>query len=260
MQRVNWEAKSDYEYIQNYKLLQQAFAKNKVQRYVDVDKLIRAKYQGESNLLKCLRRSSLVNANHGTHHKPLVDNLEFCQWLKAFYDQSGVYRPEYDAAGIRSKGKGGKTVGSFLGKTASNYNSKPVSTGTRRTTPAGGTKTSTNGSQPLSVRQSETNTKKSTMSRNNTDQVVADAALLKKNSELSNKVAELESSLVEVEKERDFYFQKLRDIEIMLQVHQEKGEEASNTTTLMDNVFKVLYATAEDPIVVTDEGEVRLSC
>ena len=47
MQRVNWEAKSDYEYIQNYKLLQQAFAKNKVQRYVDVDKLIRAKYQGE---------------------------------------------------------------------------------------------------------------------------------------------------------------------------------------------------------------------
>ena len=47
MQRVNWEAKSDYEYVQNYKLLQQAFAKHKVQRYVDVDKLIRAKYQGE---------------------------------------------------------------------------------------------------------------------------------------------------------------------------------------------------------------------
>jgi microtubule-associated protein, RP/EB family len=98
------------------------------------------------------------------------------------------------------------------------------------------------------------------MSRNNTEQAVADAALSKKNTELSNKVAELESSLVEVEKERDFYFQKLRDIEIMLQVHQEKGEESSTMTTLMDNVFKVLYATAEDPIVVTDEGEVRLRC
>jgi RP/EB family microtubule-associated protein len=52
MQRVNWEAKSDYEYIQNYKLLQVAFTKNRVQRHIDVDKLIRAKYQ---------------------------DNLEFCQ-------------------------------------------------------------------------------------------------------------------------------------------------------------------------------------
>ena len=30
----------------NYKLLQIAFTKNRVQRHVDVDKLIRAKYQG----------------------------------------------------------------------------------------------------------------------------------------------------------------------------------------------------------------------
>ena len=33
----------------NYKLLQAAFAKNNVQRFVDVPKLIRAKYQGEKN-------------------------------------------------------------------------------------------------------------------------------------------------------------------------------------------------------------------
>ena len=47
MQRVNWGAKSDYEYVQNYKLLQVAFTKNRVQRHIDVDKLIRGKYQGE---------------------------------------------------------------------------------------------------------------------------------------------------------------------------------------------------------------------
>lgn len=45
MTRVNWGAKSDYEFIQNYKLLQGAFNKHRVQRHVDVDKLIRAKYQ-----------------------------------------------------------------------------------------------------------------------------------------------------------------------------------------------------------------------
>ena len=179
--------------------------------------------------------------------------MEFCQWLKAFYDQSGVLRPDYDAAAVRAKGKGGRTVGSFLCKTASNYNSKPVSTGTRRTTQASGTKTSSTSSQPLSVRQPETYN-----SKRQTDPVVSDAVLLKKNIELTSRVAELEGSLVDIEKERDFYFQKLRDIEIMLQVHQEKDEEARNMTALMDNVFKVLYATAEDPIVVTDEGEVSL--
>ena len=57
MQRVNWEAKSDYEYIQNYKLLQVAFTKNRVQRHIDVDKLIRAKYQGEQPLFRCLSTS-----------------------------------------------------------------------------------------------------------------------------------------------------------------------------------------------------------
>lgn len=58
LSRINWEARSDYEFVANYKLLQAAFAKNNVQRFVDVTKLIRAKYQ---------------------------DNLEFCQWLKAFF-------------------------------------------------------------------------------------------------------------------------------------------------------------------------------
>ena len=39
--------RSDYEFVVNYKLLQAAFSKNNVQRFVDVPKLIRAKYQGE---------------------------------------------------------------------------------------------------------------------------------------------------------------------------------------------------------------------
>lgn len=228
MSRVNWEAKSDYEYIQNYKLLQAAFSKHHIQRYIDVNKLIKAKYQ---------------------------DNLEFCQWLKAFFDQSGVLREDYDAAAVRAKGKGGAKALDFFGKTASKYNSKPVPTRARtRTAPrsAGGAKPSrmtgtTRSPSKLSAKHGSPS--------NGTSG--GDAELKKKNSDLKAKVDDLEATLAEVEKERDFYFDKLRNVEIMLQVHQEKGED-SDPDKLVEKVFKVLYAAIEDGIAVDDEGEVSV--
>lgn len=36
MARVNWRAKNEWEFIGNYKVLQQAFAKCKVQKYIDI--------------------------------------------------------------------------------------------------------------------------------------------------------------------------------------------------------------------------------
>lgn len=59
MNKVNWKAKNDYEFINNLKILQTAFDKVGVKRYVEVEKLAKTKYQ---------------------------DNLEFIQWLKRYYD------------------------------------------------------------------------------------------------------------------------------------------------------------------------------
>jgi len=84
MNKVNWAAKSDWEYVANYKVLQAAFAQLKIDRYVDVDKLIKGKYQ---------------------------DNFEFCQWLKKFAANNETGAP-YDALARRGLGKGASAIAS----------------------------------------------------------------------------------------------------------------------------------------------------
>merc|ERR1719146_618258 len=45
MKKVNWAARAEHEAIPNFKILQQAFSKVGIQRNVEVDKLIKGKYQ-----------------------------------------------------------------------------------------------------------------------------------------------------------------------------------------------------------------------
>jgi RP/EB family microtubule-associated protein len=67
------------------------------------------------------------------------------------------------------------------------------------------------------------------------------AALKQANAEAARSYAELRSEMEGLEKERDFYFEKLRDIEIVLQDLEDKGE----STPVSASLFKILYATAD---------------
>jgi len=75
MSKVKWSATQEYEYIHNYKILQNSFIKNNIQRHIDVDKLIKAKY---------------------------LDNLEFMQWLKAYFDRLNPDLSSYDPIARRN--------------------------------------------------------------------------------------------------------------------------------------------------------------
>lgn len=239
MSRVNWEARNDYEFIQNYKLLQNAFTKNNVQRYVDVDKLIRAKYQ---------------------------DNLEFCQWLKAFFDQAGAVPEDYDPIVVRARGKGGKKYqfNATAGTRSSGASKKTANPSRPRPTAVAATSVGASAPQSSRPLRERSSTNKSSDNRGPPraeneaalkEQKEMNADLQRRNDELTIKMVELEQAVIDIEKERDFYFNKLRDVEILFQVHQEKvGEEES--IPLMDDVFKILYAAAEDKLTVNDDGEV----
>ena len=265
MSRVSWEAKTPPEYVSNYKLLQAAFSKNKVQRYVDVDKLIRAKYQ---------------------------DNLEFCQWLKAFYDQvASPLREGYDPVAVRQRGKGGKkmppqfqprggaVVRAAAAKKARSAGATAAAARTSTTTGrTATTRTATRAARPTNAagitspparkagaqkenaRTGPANRAAANKgSKDNAEKIVADATLLKKNKELTARNAELETTMLQMENERDFYFEKLRGIEVMLQAYEDQSEEERGVTggsnRVISKIFKVLYAGAEDGIVVNDEGD-----
>ena len=58
----------------------------------------------------------------------------------------------------------------------------------------------------------------------------------------TQKVAELKKALLEMERERDFYFNKLRDIEIICQKTSEPG---LTETPLFRDITRVLYATED---------------
>lgn len=296
MSRVNWSAKASHEYVANYKLLQGAFNKANIQKYIDVDKLIRGKYQ---------------------------DNLEFCQWLKAFFDQAsnmmggGGRREGYDPVAVRAKGKGGKAVptgnrggakrvaaaaaaSSSTARTARPMAATTAAAGTKRSVASESPRPASGGSSVSSITRGSVGTfgqkENAATNANNPDvpssrqtaltitnprkpasstaAVAANAArydeeiralksenaaLDAKYSELERATAEVEMTLQTVESERDFYFEKLRGIEVMLQVYKEREEESEGSgdvSRVMDRIFKVMYATIEDDVVVDDEGNV----
>jgi RP/EB family microtubule-associated protein len=57
-------------------------------------------------------------------------------------------------------------------------------------------------------------------------------------------VKELKQNVEALERERDFYFGKLRDVEILLQTYGGGDKE------MVDKMFKILYATEEDFVTV----------
>jgi len=112
MSKVKFNINTEYMYIQNFKVLQNTFAKHGIDRTVPVESLIKCKMQ---------------------------DNLDFLQFSKRYWDQ---YYPggDYDATS-RRKGSGPVSSGSASAPRASATNARrPVAggAGPRTRTPQGG--------------------------------------------------------------------------------------------------------------------------
>ncbi|KAL9026689.1 MAG: hypothetical protein Q9196_004685 [Gyalolechia fulgens] len=206
MSRVKFNVNTEYAYLQNFKILQNCFAKHQIERLVPVESLIKCKMQ---------------------------DNLEFLQWTKRFWDQ---YYPggEYDAV-ARRKGAGAPAAAAAA--------AAPAPTTSARTSGAGAAR---RGTTPTTAPARRT----AAVGGGGGGGGGASAALIQENNTLKETVTGLE-------RERDFYFSKLRDIELLLQQACEADPELEkDEDSLIKQVQAILYSTEEGFEIPADDGVV----
>jgi len=264
LHKVKFDTKQEYEYINNFKVLQDSFTRHNIDKPIPVDRLIKCKFQ---------------------------DNLEFLQWIKKFWETNSPI-PDYDPVARRKQGpKGGsapvvkKPAGSppptvvsastpvSTTTTTTTTSKPPVSTASSRTT---GIKTATtvasgtvNKTNPPSASKHPTTSTTSTathhtssnpsgvsttsnnnlqnhtsVNQNKAHQLTSNSHDAHKIEELEKQITELKLNLENLAKERDFYFGKLRDIEILVQ-NLESNPQPENIAELIPSIQQILYNTEE---------------
>lgn len=156
------------------------------------------------------------------------DNFEFIQWFKKFFD-ANYQGGEYDAMGARGNVEVG---GQPPMKAATNGASRmPARSQAPRARPTG----------PPAMANRPPN--RSVGGGN--------SAINAQIEDLSNQLMESKLTIEGLEKERDFYFTKLRDIEVLAQEHENDGGE------FVTRALQVLYATEDGFAVPDDEGAIE---
>ncbi|GFP99370.1 microtubule-associated protein rp/eb family member 1b [Phtheirospermum japonicum] len=204
MHKVNFDAKTEYDMIQNYKVLQDVFTKLKIDKHIEVNKLVKAR---------------------------ALDNLEFLQWLKRYCDSinGGLMNENYNPLERRTKG------GKDRNMKGSQKNSKSLQT---------------NNSLNASSCNGMGSNRVPVIKQGKSGGVAAGAQSSVEMQALTKELTELKLSVDQLEKERDFYFAKLRDIEILCQ-----RPELENVPMAM-GIKKILYAVDEKESALAEAQEI----
>jgi RP/EB family microtubule-associated protein len=262
MNRVKFSTTKEYEYLNNFKILQSSFVKHKITKTIPVEKLIKCRFQ---------------------------DNLEFFQWIRKFWkenkdeleydpDARRKYAPSssLSSAAPSSSSSGVTSGGSTLSARQRGASQTPAGrsasgssfNGTTSTRSAAGSRVSSNNNNGtlngISLRGvSRPGSRVSSFSNpiskdleNELNQTKA--TLQEKDSEL----AEYKIAVDALETERNFYFNKLREIEILTEATSEilknetEGEEQPNLKDILIKIQEVLYST-EEGFQVPDDEEIN---
>ncbi|CAB3397864.1 unnamed protein product [Caenorhabditis bovis] len=227
LKKVKWNSRLELDWLANWKLVQTAWKNIGVEKVVPVDRLIKGKFQ---------------------------DNFEFLQWFKKLFD-ANYDGHEYDPVAAR----GGEDLPSDAPPAASkapsrmparNVAAKPVTTvrsanATSATRPSPARPTPTSRVGPAAASHSNGSRTATQVAAQPTKpaQSNVDALQLKQMKEeleeVNRQLSESDNVIASLEKERDFYFSKLRAIEVICQDNESIGNVE------VSRIIDVLYETEE---------------
>lgn len=191
MHKVKFNVNGEYAYVQNFKVLQNTFAKHQIDKPIPIEQLVKCRMQ---------------------------DNLEFLQWTKKFWDLNFPDH-EYDAVARR---KGGTLAASGPKAPVASSGGAARRGGITPSTAPGRAAPRTGGAPSAALQQEN---------------------------------ATLKETVVGLERERDFYFSKLRDIELLIQqAIDEDPELEKQEDGLVKHIQTILYST-EEGFEIPEEGE-----
>ncbi|XP_078507933.1 microtubule-associated protein RP/EB family member 1 isoform X2 [Lissotriton helveticus] len=225
LKKVKFQAKLEHEYIHNFKLLQASFKKMGVDKIIPVDKLVKGKFQ---------------------------DNFEYVQWFKKFFD-ANYDGKDYDPVAAR---QGQETAAAPIlaapvlnkPKKLLNSSSDDLLVGAKEAKAA-----RTDSIQGIKKMATIAPQRTAVPPQRNPIVGKTGPALNKKavgngdddSAELIQQINLLKVTVEDLEKERDFYFGKLRNIELICQ------ENEGETDPVLQKIIEILYAT-DGPATVTD--------
>jgi len=213
LKRVKFRTKLEHEYIQNFKILQGGFKKMTVDKIVLVDKLVKGRFQ---------------------------DNFEFLQWFKRFFD-ANYQGQDYDAVAARGNTSVG-TGGGGSGMPRPRSRMPMASSNGHSRTPQ---------SRPSAGRSAPA--PRAAMGNRGGSAGVSNGAAMAQIEDLNAQLLEKNLAIEGLEKERDFYFGKLRDIEVLAQ-ESETNDSGNGPSEFSQKVLGVLYATEDGFAVPDDDG------
>ncbi|KAJ3097330.1 hypothetical protein HDU97_004941 [Phlyctochytrium planicorne] len=235
LSKVKFAAKHEYEYVQNFKVLQNVFDKHKIDNAIPVERLVKCKFQ---------------------------DNLEFLQWMKKYWDQmfpGGVY----DAI-ARRKGEGSVSSPSKMpSRTSSGPMKKATSNPSVAAVPKGASTRASNGSIPSAraapahgASTGSLNGRSSSAAANwEREKAELEGEYQKMLAEMTQQTMDMKLAVEQAEKEREFYFGKLREIEILVQTYLDGIDTPMSLEDSLKNIQAIMYKTEDGFEIPTETGE-----
>lgn len=214
LEKVKFNARQSHDFVHNYKVLQAAFTRANLKKDIQVEKLIKGKYQ---------------------------DNLEFMQWIKAFYESHASEDARTYDGRARREAIQNKKPGSYrplAQNRAANRSPLPKARSPVTRSPrVAGIKSRTAGIPPKNT--------KPMVPKELHDKLVAKNEALEREAEDSRT-------------ERDFYYEKLRVVESIVQNiedHLDQDQEVSHEFYLeaFDEIKHAMYSDETGEVAPEEE-------